>query len=169
MFLRLIPLLLFFAFYHPTQAQRYLVLSKVNKPRKQIIFNEGETIRFRLKGERFFTSASILGLGNDEIRFHYYRIKLDEIEEIDIRNKNFTIFNFKNWSGIFLVAGPLFLVIDQFNQTAIMNESFRVSSETATISGAFVATGLLLRVIGKKRWKCNKKKHRMQILDFRVK
>lgn len=148
------------------QPQRYLTLSKVNKPRKQIIFYEGESMRFRLKGERFFNSGWIQGFGEDEIRFHYYRIKLDEIAEIDVDNKNFTIFNVKSWSNVLLVSGPLFLAIDQFNQGVIRDEPAGINSETVVVSGTMVASGLMLRWLRKRRWKCDRRKHRMKIIDF---
>ena len=159
-------LLFFLAYSQHTSAQRYLVLRKGNKPHKQIIFNEGEAIRFRLKGERFFTSSLIQGFGKDEIRFHYYRIKLNEIAEIDIDNKNFAIFNFKSLSSYLLISGPLYLTIDQFNQTAIRDEPFGINRAAAIVGGSLVGSGLMMRWLRKRRWKYTKRRHRMEIVDF---
>ena len=111
----------------------------------------------------------IQGFGEDEIRFHYYRIKLNEIAEIDVGNKNFTIFSFRSGPGKLIFSGVAFVAIDQFNQTVINDQPFGVNSKTALIGGVLTSSGILLKLIQKKRWKFKKKKHRMQIVDFRDK
>lgn len=147
------------------KAQKYLLLRKVGKP-YSIIYNEGESMRFRLKGERFFTKGLIQGFGKDDIRFHYYRIKLDEIAEVDVSNKNFTVFSFRSGPGKLVVSGLGYLLLDQFNQTVIRGESLGVSKQTAIVSGALTTSGFVLKGIQKKRFKMRKKKHVMEIIDI---
>lgn len=146
-------------------AQKYLLLRKVGRPYK-IVFEEGQYMRFKLKGDRFFTKALIQGFGQDDIRFHYYRIKLQEIDEIDVSEKNFTVFSFRSGPGKLVVAGLGYLITDQFNQTVIRDESFGVSKRTAIISGAITSSGFLLKLIQKKRFKMRKKRHIMEIIDL---
>ncbi len=124
-------------------------------------------MRFKLKGERFFTKALIQGFGEDDIRFHYYRIKLEEIAEIDVSNKNFTIFSFRSGPGKLLISGLAFIAIDQINQTLSRDEPFGINSNTALIGAGLTSSGIVLKLIQKKRWKFRKKKHRMEIVDFR--
>ncbi|MEM1407616.1 MAG: hypothetical protein AAGG59_12630 [Bacteroidota bacterium] len=146
--------------------EKYLILKKKNRP-YSIIFQEGDEMRFKLKGERFFTKALIQGFGKDDIRFHYYRIKLDEIAEIDVASKNFTIFSFRSGPGKLLISGLAFVAIDQFNQTVVNDESFGIDSNTALIGAALTSSGIALKLIQKKRWKFRKRKHKMEIVDFR--
>ncbi len=124
-------------------------------------------MRFKLKGERFFTKALIQGFGEDDIRFHYYRIKLEEIAEIDVSSKNFTIFSFRSAPGKLLISGLAFIAIDQINQTLSRDEPFGINSNTALIGAGLASSGIALKLIQKKRWKFRKKKHRMEIVDFR--
>lgn len=145
--------------------KRYLLLRKVGRPYK-IIFNEGQSIRFKLKGEKNYNKGLIQGFGKDYIRFHYFTVKLDEIAEIDVRAKNFTIFSFRSGPGKLHFAGLGYLVLDQFNQTAVQKESFGVSKNTAIISSAIFSSGFLLKAIQKKRFKMNKNKHRLEIIDL---
>ena len=158
---------IFFLLFIPDKvsAQKYLLLRKVGRPYK-IIYYAGQPIRFKLKGERFFTKALIQGFEKDEIRFHYFRIKLDEIAEIDVSNQNFTVFSFRSGPGKLLISGFGYLVADQFNQTVIREESFGISKQTAIISGALTSSGLVLKGIQKKRFKMKKKKHIIEIIDL---
>ncbi|MEJ2003430.1 MAG: hypothetical protein P8X57_00350 [Cyclobacteriaceae bacterium] len=129
--------------------ERYLLLRKVGKP-YQIIFEEGEQMRFRVKGEKHFVEDYIQGLSGDYIRFHYYNIHLDEIEAIDVRDRNFTVFSFRSSPGKLIVAGVGLIVIDQANQVLIRDEPAGLSTGTAIVAGSLVASGFLLRAIQKK-------------------
>lgn len=146
--------------------QRYLILKKKNRP-YSVIFQEGDELRFKLKGEKYFTKGLIEGFGVDEIRFHYYRIKLNEIAEIDVGSKNFTIFSFRSGPGKLLISGFAFVAIDQFNQTVVNDQPFSINGKTALIGGALTTSGIVLKLIQKKRWKFKKQKHWMEIVDFR--
>ncbi|MEL7001890.1 MAG: hypothetical protein AAFN93_04050 [Bacteroidota bacterium] len=158
-------LLLLICFSSDLFGQRYLLLRKTGR-RYKIVFNEGEEMRFKLKGERFFNKGLIQGFGDDHIRFHYFTIKLDEIAEIDVSRKNFTAFNYSGAGATVVVGSVGYLAIDQFNQTVIRDEPFRVNERTAIISGSLATAGFLMRFLQKKRFKMKNKKHVMQITDL---
>lgn len=166
--LYIISVLTIILFFQSNKAisQKYLLLRKVGRP-YIITYNEGDYIRFKLKGERFFTKALIQGFEKGHIQFHYFRIKLDEIAEVDVSDKNFTVFSYRSGPGKLVTAGVGYLVLDQFNQTAIQGESFGISSQTAIVATSLTASGFLLKAIQKKRFKMKNKKHIMEIIDLK--
>ncbi|MEO1098785.1 MAG: hypothetical protein AAFX57_13700, partial [Bacteroidota bacterium] len=78
-----------------------------------------------------------------------------------------TIFSFRSGPGKLLISGLAFVAIDQFNQTVVNDESFGIDSNTALIGSALTSSGIALKLIQKKRWKFRKRKHKMEIVDFR--
>jgi len=144
--------------------ERYLLLRKVGKP-YQIIFYEGESMRFRVKGEKYFVEDFIQGLSGNSIRFHYYNIQLDEIDAIDVRSRNFTVFSFRSSPGKLIIAGIGLIAIDQLNQVVIRDEPAGVSTGTAIVAGSLIASGFILRLIQKKYFRPGGK-YKIEIVDY---
>ena len=164
---RLFAIILFFQIIclEAAAQEPYLLLRKVGKP-YQIVFYEGEEMRFRVKGEKNFINDHILGLAGDRIRFHYYNIKLDEIDAIDVRDRNFTVFSFRSSPGKLIVAGIGLIAIDQVNQVFIRDEPAGVSTGTAIVAGSLIASGFILRAIQKKYFRPGGKSI-IEIIDHR--
>ena len=78
---KLLFVLIFTGLAYQVSAQ-YLLLQKTNRP-YQVIFEEGEHLRFKLKGEKFWRRALIQGFDDDQVVFHYYTIHKDEFALID--------------------------------------------------------------------------------------
>ena len=144
--------------------QRYLLLRKVGRP-YQIIFEEGEEMRFRVKGEKHFIKDFIQGFSENRIRFHYYDIDLSEIEVIDIRDRNFRVLGVKSIPGKLIVAGIGLVIIDQANQVLIRDEPAGVSTGIAIVSGSLVAAGFIIRAIQKKYFRPGGK-HLIEIVNY---
>jgi len=144
--------------------QKYLVLKKRNKVK--VAYEAGDKIKFKLKDEQFYTEQMIVGFGQDMIRFHYFDVPLSEIEEIKLVNKRARGFNFNAFSSLFLQIGIGYLVVDQFNQVVIQNQPAGISNSTAIVSANMIATGLLLKLFNKKRFKINNTKYRLEISDY---
>jgi len=144
-------------------AQDYLLLTKKNRPYR-VKYYAGDEMRFKLKGEKHYYKALIKGFESRKIIFHYYSIDLSEIEVIDVSGKNFTVFSFRSSPGKLLVSGMALLAIDQFNQTVIREEPFGVNGNLAIVGGAISLTGIVLKLIQKKRWKMLKPKHKADII-----
>lgn len=134
----------------PATAQRKLIIAKRASPAKYV-FYEGDEIRFKLKGEKFWNKALIQGLGEDFIRLHYTTIKLSEIEAIDISSVGGGHF-LKLVSGIAITAGVGFAAIDQFNRTVVDGEP-GVDEKTMIIAGGLVASGVILNLLRRKKVK----------------
>jgi len=144
-------------------SQDHLLLTKKNRPYR-IKYFAGEEIRFKLKGDNEYHKSLIKGFNKEEIIFHYYSIALDELEVIDVSDKRFTVFSFRSSPGKLLVSGMALIAIDQFNQTVIREEPFGVNSNLAVVGGALSLSGILLKLIQKKRWKMYKYKHKANII-----
>ncbi|MCA6078030.1 hypothetical protein [Fulvivirga sedimenti] len=157
-------LLILIPIVHLWGQDRYLLLRKVGRP-YQIVFYEGEEMRFRVKGEKKFIKDYIQGLKGDVIRFHYYSIKLSEIEAIDVRGRNFTVFSFRSSPGKLFVAGIGLIAIDQLNQVVIRDEPAGLSTGVAIVSGSLIASSFLLRAIQKKVFRPGGKSV-MEIIDY---
>ncbi len=142
----------------------YLLLRKVGRP-YQIVFYEGEEMRFRVKGEKKYIKDYILGLQGDRIRFHYYSIKLSEIEAIDVRDRNFTVFSFRSSPGKLFVAGIGLVLIDQLNQVVIRDEPAGLSTGVAIASASLIASSFILRAIQKKVFRPGGKSI-IEIIDY---
>lgn len=160
---RMLLILVFLMFFFKSSAQ-YLLLQKKNRP-YQVIFEEGEYLRFKIKGEKFWRRALIQGFEDDEVVFHYFSLHKDDFALIDVSNKKFTVFSFTSGPGKLMIAGVAFIAIDQLNQTAINNQKFGISSKTALIGGGITASGIVLRLIQKKRWKLHKSNHMISIIN----
>ena len=137
-------LLVLFAIVLPQDlfSQYYLVLKKRSKIK--YVFEAGESLKFKLHGEDFYTKQMIVGFGPNKIRFHYFELDLSEVSHLKVpkaRKNAVSLF-----SRLTLTAGVLFIFLDQFNQGFVIGEGFGPSEETLIISGALVGTGLLLKL-----------------------
>jgi hypothetical protein len=131
-----------------------------------VVFYEGDQMRFRLKGEKYFIEDYIFGLRGNTIRFHYYEIQTTEIEAIDIRGQKRSFFSLGSLSGKLIIAGIAFIGIDQLNQVVIRDEPAGVSKGVAIVSGSLIAGGVLAGLLNKRYFKVGKKNY-IQIIDDR--
>ena len=130
----------------------YLILMKAGTS-KQVVFLEGDEIRYKLSGEDHFRKNLIVGLRRDTIRFHYHDVALSELEVIDIRHKGFQNFHYSSGGTKVIMAGLLFLAGDYVSQKLIRDEDGPLSSGTYAISGTIIGVGLLMKLIEKKKFR----------------
>ncbi|UII23055.1 hypothetical protein [Fulvivirga ligni] len=139
-------------FSHFTFAQRRLIVAKKFRPPKYS-FYEGQTIRFKIKGEKYWNKGLIQGLGDDFIRMHYAKIMLSEIEAIDIRSQQKNFLN--TLTGILAIGAIGFPGLDTINGVLVHGESVDGKS---WLIGAYLATGaVILYFIQKRKVKIGKK------------
>ncbi|UII33012.1 hypothetical protein LVD17_04110 [Fulvivirga ulvae] len=159
------PFLLFLiAFVLPSVilAQDKLLISRPGRP-VTYEFHEGEMLRFRLKGEKYWNKAYIQGLYPDRIRFHYNTILLDEIEYIDVRDRAKGRF-LHTFSWIGTRGGAGFAVIAQINKTIVHDEP-GLEVKAVSIGAAIVAGGILLSLLKKRKVRLGRK-YRIRISEF---
>lgn len=137
-----------------------LVLKKKNKTVATYVI--GDKFKFKMKGEDYYTEQMIVGFAQDKIRFHYFDIKLDEIEQVHKRKNRFLV----DASSKIMTAGVLFLLADQFNQTIINDQKIDAGKNTAIISGSIFATGLVMNLLGRSKVDLNKPRYRLEIVGY---
>ena len=136
------------------QAQDKLLIGKPGKP-ATYEFHEGEMIRFKLKGERYWNKGYIQGLYSDRIRFHYNTILLDEIEFIDVRDRGKGRF-LHTFAWIGTRGGAGFAAISQINKSFVADEP-GIEEKAISIGAAIVAGGILLSILKKRKVRVGKK------------
>ena len=143
---------------HCVQGQKFLRLANAGR-NGNIDYYEGDKIRFRIKGEKFFREQMILGFTNYAIKFRFFEVPLSEIEAIDIRGRN-------RWSGgkLLMIAGMGFMGVDAINKTLVRRETYRLEEGIWITAGALVSAGLLLDLARRKKFKISRKR-RMYILS----
>ena len=148
--------LLFFSVFIPslTLAQDKLLIGKPGRP-STYEFHEGEMLRFKLKGEKYWNKGYIQGLYSDRIRFHYNTILLDEIEFIDVRDRGKGRF-LHTFSWIGTRGGAGFAAISQINKTFVADEP-GIEEKAVSIGAAIVAGGILLSIFKKRKVRLGKK------------
>lgn len=135
-------------------AQNKLLIGKPGKP-TTYEFHEGEMLRFKLKGEKYWNKAYIQGLYADRIRFHYNTIMLDEIEFIDVQDRGKgRLLHTLSWVGTRGGAG--FATIAQINRTLVDGEA-GLDETAVAIGGAIVGGGILLALLKKRKVKIGRK------------
>lgn len=136
--------------FSTSQAQEKLMIGRPGKPAKYI-FEEGDMLRFRLKGEKYWNKALIQGLYGDKIRLHYATISIHEIEAVDIREQVKGRF-LKIGSALCVRAGIGFAIVDQFNRSVVRNEP-GVDETVLLIGGALFSAGALMKLLTRKKVK----------------
>ncbi len=158
-FLLLFPWLIL-ATSHGLFAQYYLVLKK--RSRVKHVFEAGESLKFRLKGERFYYEHMMVGFHPDKVRFHYFDLNINEIASLKIpKAGNYAV----SLASQLTITGGVF-ALDQLNQGLVMNEGLGPSEETLLISGGLLGTGLLLKLFKKRKFKIDGIKYRLETTDF---
>ncbi|MBL6447209.1 hypothetical protein JMN32_12880 [Fulvivirga sp. 29W222] len=131
-------------------AQNKLLIGKPGNP-ASYVFVEGEMLRFRLKGEKYWNKAYIQGLYEDRIRFHYNVILIDEIEYIDVRDRGKGGFlHILSW--VSTRGGAGFATIAQINKTFVADEP-GLEKTALVIGGSIFSGGIILSLFKRRKVK----------------
>jgi len=144
----------------------YLLLRKAGT-RKQVVFKEGDEIRYRLRGENYFRKSTILGLHPDTVRFHYFEVPVSDFEVIDIKGQNFQNFHYNSGGNKVIIAGVLFVVADYVSQELIRDEEGGLSGETYAIAGGIISVGIIMKLLEKRKFRPGGR-YIIDIIDLRV-
>lgn len=141
-------------------AQSRLVVKK----RGKIIatYQQGDHLKFRLKGENFYYNQLILGFEGEKIRFRFYDLHISEIEVIKAysRKKNVAAVA----SALSSRAAIIFFGADLFNQGVVNGEGFEPSEATLIITGTLAATSLLTKFLAGNKVKIDGQKFTLEML-----
>lgn len=149
MFRVLISLVVMLFVFKESHGQDFLLLSKTGGI-KRIKIYEGDQLRFRLDGERFFNEGKIKQLKNDSIYFVNSAVHVSSISVVDIReyNQHRVSPNFLGNAGIF--AGSGYFFVDQFNHTVVKQRGWEVNGTVVRTSAIMIAVGILIKLSWRK-------------------
>jgi hypothetical protein len=147
---RLCFLLILISSLSVTAQGTYLYLNKLGRTTK-VKFYEKETIRFKLKGDDYFTAGRITGFEDEAVKVENVAIPLDQIESIDIRDKNFSMFSFRSTPRKLAFAGYSYVFIDWFNRSVVAGQqNVGIDTRVAMVSTGLIGTSYLLKALRKK-------------------
>lgn len=162
MWSKILLTLLFLLILVPSIAQKKLIIARPASPAKYV-FYEGERIRFKLKGEKFWSEALIQGLGENYIRLHYVNINLSEIEAIDVRGRGSGRF-LSTMASVAVIGGGGFAAIDQINRTLVHGQP-GVDEKALLIGGALVSAGVIFHLLKRKKVRIGRR-FRIRVAEY---
>jgi hypothetical protein len=139
-------------------SQKILLLEKPGTV-NNIKYRIGDRIDIYTK-EKINYSGIITYIGDSTINVNYSKIKISEIQYINIRRLLPSIIN-----GIGVQGGLAYIGIDCINNS-INNETPILRKTTLKTGLFFLGTGLLADIFSKSKRKIDGKKWRISILDF---
>lgn len=166
---RLFFFLLFFIAtlgFAQTSSKDFILLKRGSNQKSQIRFYPGETITYKSKKLGYFITDKIESLDNDFIFLTENIISPNDIEAIDIRQKDKRNRTLRNLTALFLGSGVLLFSVEMIN-SIYQDEVFEIDSGVATLSGVLVGTGLALIPVRYKTFK-NQGDNRIQIIIMRM-
>ena len=100
------------------------------------MYEPGDVISFRLKGDKSKHTFQITGFEDSLIVFRNYKVNPSEITEMyrDTKNKTWFFMKYK-WSGLLFIVGAGYLILEGLN-------SGELTSETLIFSGSLIAAGV---------------------------
>lgn len=138
--------LIFILFSLLTNGSSQSLLFKKNSYRKEY-YKAGETITFRLKGERTKYKRQILGFQDSLIVFQDFKVNPEGISHfyVDKKTRMWYILKYK-YQGVLPIIGIGVLLLDVVNTA-----EFR--KETLVFSGSLIAAGILAKLLISKKIK----------------
>lgn len=136
-------------FSSSAQSQKQLVLVKKNKVIVRI--SEGESIRFKRKGQDHFTKGIIEGIQSESFRIGEDTTFLYDVAAVDLRGRPNGNFKVRQAGVMLILTGTALILIDAVN-------SGQVGSGIAGVSGAFITTGIFMLFVNNDIFKVGRKK-----------
>ncbi|GMQ27716.1 hypothetical protein [Algoriphagus confluentis] len=149
-----------------TPTKDFILLKRGSNQKSQIRYYPGETITYKSKKLGYFITDKIERLDDEFIFLSENILSPNDIEEIDIRQKDKRNGTLRNLTGLFLGAGVLLISVETVN-SLYQDEAFEIDSGVAALSGVLVGTGLVLLPLRYKTFK-NEGDNRIQIIIMRM-
>lgn len=135
-------------------SQTYLELRKATQL-KSFLFYPGDNIRFKKKGDDFFTFAKITGIRDQNLRFNNIEVPINQIDIIDIRNK--TSDQLKTYGNIIAGGSLAYFIMDFINLSLVQRANYKdVYNKNILISCSVgFSIGAVSRIFKRKYYKRN--------------
>ncbi len=137
-------------------AQNRVLLFK--KDRIIASFKEGEYIRFTKKQEEGYRRGLITGIYPNYFLMDTDTTFVYDIAKIDLRGKPITGFKISSLGRGLIIAGVSLFLIDIFNKTVVMGNSYESDSGVTNTSIILTSSGLLMQFANNDRFKVGRKR-----------
>ena len=161
----IIIFLSFFIFWFEGYSQKYLELTKASSLKSYIYF-PGETIRFKLFNDKYFSRGTITGIGDSSLNFNDIKVPISKIEVVDIRSKTS---NINKSLGLLIAGGSLaYFTIDFINLSLVQKANYKDVFNKNTLVNCIVgiSVGSFIRIFAKKKFFKRSKLNRIWIQDI---
>lgn len=147
-----------------TLAQNVLLLEKTGT-NKRTTFRSGDLIRYKLADEDHYRNDYIVSIKDSSLVFHYHKINIEEISEIDIRKKNFIDIDLEKVGSAMQIAGAGYVVLDNFNRYVVQGENYEFDNDVWITGGALIAIGTGVKFLKPRKFKVGGK-YKLRIIDI---
>lgn len=155
-------LLIAFLFFFQAEAQRLMILQKGTNQKTRLTYEEGDLIRYQQKGKDFFVSDRIKEIHPDFLVLTENILKPEEIEVVDVKEKDDRNRTLTNLSVLMYSGGALLLLAETVNGL-YHDKKFSYSDEGLVVGGSLLATGFVLSKI-KYRYFKHQGRNKIQII-----
>jgi hypothetical protein len=157
---KLLLILLIFSVSYSVVAQNILIVERPGTI-KNYKYYTGDEIKLKTISTDAIISGTIIVISDSSLIInHHHEIMVDDITTI-YRNK----WGFRFLQYISLIGGMFYLGINTLNGV-INSDDPIVPEETLIISGSMIGFGIVLTPLTTRRYKIDKEKWRIVILDF---
>ncbi|WP_154853446.1 hypothetical protein [Cyclobacterium xiamenense] len=132
--------------------QNYLILQRGANEKTRLVYEVGDELVYLQKGLDYYIRDNIREIGQDILILEENVLSLEQIEAVDIRNKDERNRTLANVSFLSMAAGGMLLLAGGIN--SLYSEGrLSYSSETLTTAGGLLGAGLLFQPLRYKRFK----------------
>jgi len=148
------------------QSKDFILLKRGANQKSQIRFYPGEEITYKSDKLGYFVTDRIVNLDKDFIYLSENILRIENIKEIDIRNKDPRNRTLKNLNALILGAGVILISVESIN-SIYQTESFSIDKGVGITSAILIGTGLAILPLRYKTFK-NEGRNKIQIIQMRM-
>ena len=148
------------------QSKDFILLKRGANQKSQIRFYPGEDITYKSDKLDFFITDRIVRLDNNFIYLTENILGIDNIKEIDVRNKDPRNQTLRNLNALILGAGVILISVESIN-SIYQTESFSIDQGVGVTSAILIGTGLGLLPLRYNIFK-NEGRNKIQIIQMRM-
>lgn len=148
------------------QSKDFLLLKRGANQKSQIRFYPGEDITYKSDKLGYFITDRIVSLDQDFVYLTENILRIENIQEIDIRDKDPRNRTLKNLNALFLGAGVILISVESIN-SIYQTEQFSIDRGVGITSALLIGTGLALIPLRYKTFK-NEGRNKIQLIQMRM-
>jgi hypothetical protein len=148
------------------QSRDFLLLKRGANQKSQIRFYPGENITYKSDKLGYFITDKIVSLDQDFVYLSENILRIENIMEIDIQNKDPRNRTLRNLNALILGAGVILISVESIN-SIYQTENFSIDRGVGITSAILIGTGLALLPLRYKTFK-NEGRNKIQIIQMRM-